>query len=69
MNAYEQSLKVLRDNYSIQKTAAEQGEKKGMEKGRKEEKISIARKLKTNGLDFSIIADSTGLTVEEIAKL
>lgn len=89
MNAYEQSLKVLRDNYSIQKTATEQGMKKGMEEGmekgmekgmakglkvgrkegQKEEKISIARKLKAKGLDFSIIADSTGLTVEEIAKL
>jgi len=77
MNAYEQSLKVLRDNYSIQKTATEQGKKEGLKlgieegrkEGRKKEKITIARRLKASGLAISIIADSTGLTPEEIERL
>lgn len=69
MNAYEQSLKVLRDNYSIQKTATEQGLKEGRKEGQKEEKIAIAKRMKSKGIDISLIAESTGLTVEEIEKL
>ena len=45
------------------------GRKEGREEGRKETKIEIARGLKKEGIDPSIIVRSTGLSLEEIAKL
>ena len=42
---------------------------KGMEKGREEEKLEIARNLKTMGLPSESIAQATGLTIEEIENL
>ncbi len=48
----------------------EQGMAKGMAKGRKEEKMDMARKLKSMGiLSVGQIAEATGLSVEEIEKL
>ena len=45
------------------------GMEKGMEKGREEEKLEIARNLKTMGLPSESIAQATGLTIEEIENL
>ncbi|CAN5832352.1 Rpn family recombination-promoting nuclease/putative transposase [soil metagenome] len=73
MNAYEQSLKVYRDNYSVMKTAEimgmEKGMEKGMEMGKEEEKKEIAKRLKKKGLDLETIIEVTGLTKEQIQKL
>ena len=44
-------------------------EKKGIEKGREEEKIKIARNMKLNGLDTNTIAKITNLSEDEIDKL
>ena len=41
----------------------------GAERGAKEEKIVIAKKLKKLGLGMDTISESTGLTLEEIASL
>ena len=57
MKAYEESLKVYRDNYSIIETAANK------------KAIEIARKLKLRSIDIEIIVDTTGLTKEQIEKL
>jgi predicted transposase/invertase (TIGR01784 family) len=57
MKAYEESLKVYRDNYSIIETA------------KKERDIEIAKKLKQRGVDLDIIAETTNLTKEQIEKL
>lgn len=57
MKAYEESLKVYRDNYSIIETA------------KKERDIEIARVLKKNGVSIDLIEKSTGLTKEQIEKL
>jgi len=57
MKAYEESLKVYRDNYSIIETA------------KKERDIEIARVLKKNGISIDLIEKSTGLTKEQIEKL
>ena len=45
-----------------------QGLEQGLEQGRKEQQIKIARTLKSKGLDISMIAECTGLTVEEIEQ-
>lgn len=46
-----------------------EGRKEGREEGRKEEKKNIARILKAKHIDSVIIAESTGLSVEEINSI
>ena len=43
--------------------------KKGEAKGRKENAIEMARKLKEEGFDSAIIAKCSGLSIEEIEAL
>ncbi|QTC47642.1 Rpn family recombination-promoting nuclease/putative transposase [Pantoea ananatis] len=50
-------------------TIAEQLEQKGIEKGRKEEALKIARTMLNNGLDRPTVIKMTGLTEDELAKL
>jgi predicted transposase/invertase (TIGR01784 family) len=65
MNEYQQSLKIQRDNYSVEKAAKNEG----LEIGREERNREIARNLKNNGITPEIIAKSTGLSIEEIEAL
>ncbi len=51
------------------KQGIEKGMKQGMEQGAKGASISIARKLKSAGVDLSLIAQTTGLTPSEIIEL
>lgn len=44
-------------------------EKKGIEKGKREEAIAIALEFKKMGIPIADIARGTGLSVEEIEKL
>ena len=46
-----------------------EGEKIGEASGRAAEKIEMARALKAKGVDIDIIAETSGLTKEEIEKL
>ena len=50
-----------------------EGRKEGMEmgvlKGQKDEKIANARKMKVYGLALEMIADITGLTIDEVRDL
>lgn len=57
MKAYEESLKVYRDNYSIIANA------------KKERDIEIAKEMKKEGLSVDQIARITGLAKEQIEKL
>ena len=41
----------------------------GLEKGREEARLESARKLKQMGVAAEIIAEATGLSIEEICKL
>jgi predicted transposase/invertase (TIGR01784 family) len=69
MAEYEESLKVYRDLKGVVDTSFEEGEKVGIDKGREKERMDIAKKLKTEGINIEIIVKSTGLSKEEIEKL
>ena len=47
----------------------QKGMQKGIEKGRQEEKLQIAQKMKEQGLDSELIAQCSGLSVEDIERL
>ncbi len=70
---YEQSLKIYRDLKGVIDTAFDEGKQEGLlegtQKGKLEEKLAIARKMKSKGLSSSDIADLTGLSENEIDKL
>ena len=62
---YEDSLKYYRDLVNSMDTA----EQDGKEKGKREEKIEIAKKSLKEGLSIDVISKITGLSKEEIKKL
>ncbi len=82
---YEASLKEYWDRHNELTTGIEEGEKrgekkgmkkgieigrkKGREEGREEERANNAQKMKDKGIDFEIISEITGLTIEEIETL
>jgi len=45
------------------------GEQRGIEKGRKEEALRIARTMLQNGLDRSTVMSMTGLTEADLAQI
>ena len=51
------------------KDGMEKGMKQGMEKGAKVASISIASNFKNAGLDINLIAQNTGLSIDEIIEL
>jgi predicted transposase/invertase (TIGR01784 family) len=62
---YRESQKDFWDINNVIDTA----EKKGVEKGRKEQALEIARDMKKDGLSPTVIARYTGLSEEEVNKL
>lgn len=70
---YEDSLKVYRDWMNTIETAKirsrEEGIEEGLERGRMEERLDLARKFKNSGVPVDIIAMNTGLSKEEISAL
>ena len=69
MDAYQQSLKVKRDNYSALKYATKTGLKQGLEQGETKKALKIAAKLKSKGVSVSEIAELTDLSVSEIESI
>ena len=63
--AYEESVKIFRDNTNVADFAVSEAEKKGEAK----EKLATAKRMKTMGLDIEIIAEATQLSKEQIEKL
>ena len=59
----------LRDMLTGRICAREEGRKEGREEGQKEEKLTIARKMKEKGHSDEMIAEITGLDLEEIRAL
>ena len=63
--AYRNSIMIEMERQSALEFAKEEG----MEKGREEEKISIARKMKETGMDIGDIMLCTGLSKQRIKEL
>ena len=70
---YEKSLNSMSDYYNIIDSAVAKAEKaaleKGREEGREETRKEHARKLKKLGVLTEIIAEATGLSIDEIEEL
>ena len=74
---YDEALKKYRDTISVLEGARmegykegwEIGYKEGLELGYKEDTIANARKMKAYGLAWDIIAENTGLTIDEVKDL
>ena len=74
---YDESIKILRDNYATFKFAIKEGHDKGRAEGRIEgraegqakEKKQIAQNMLKEGLAVSLICKMTGLDEQEILKL
>lgn len=62
---YEASLKVYRDYYAC----LEYREEKGRREGENEERMKIARAMKSKGFSAEEIAGITGLPIEEAGQL
>ena len=57
------------DSVSVERTLIDDSYQKGMEKGMKNGKIEIARKMLAQGIDEAMVMDLTGLTAEEIKQM
>jgi predicted transposase/invertase (TIGR01784 family) len=70
---YEARLRACRDEYTRIQGARQDGWQDGLDegekKGRQDGLREIALKLKKRGRSFGEIAEDTGLSLEEIAKL
>ena len=66
---YVESMNTARDTYNQIDYALNKGIGIGREEGREVKAYEIARRMIANGLDVDTIADLTGLTKEEVAKL
>ena len=62
MNAYEERMLDIQE-------AREQGEELGRSEGEASGRAAVAKALKDKGVDIEIIAETSGLSVEEIEKL
>ncbi len=70
---YESNLKHYRDYVNTIDCAKNEGMEKGiaegMEKGMAEEKLVVAKSLKTESISLDVIAKCTGLSIPEIERL
>lgn len=66
---YDESIKVYRDNLVTMAYAEQKGRVAGKEEGRTEERIEIARNMKSMGLSNEMIMQVTGLSEEDIESL
>ncbi len=67
---HEQYLADLREKYILDQNNIElTGYERGLEQGSKQQTVEIAKKLKYENTDISLIMKVTGLTKEEIEKL
>ena len=66
---YEQETKRIMDNRAAEDYMLKQAEEKGQVKGKAEERSMIAKNLLKTGLANDLIAEATGLPIEEILRL
>ncbi len=67
--AYDEHLNAIMIQNDVLNAAKLEGQMEGREEGRMEERLSNARNLKKMGVSPEIIAQATGLSMEEVAKL
>lgn len=66
---YEKFWDIISVEKTLVSSAEKKGRKEGIEEGRKEEKRQIVSNAKRQGLATDVIANLTGLSVEEIEEL
>ena len=70
---YDESLRAYRDTIVVMEGQFLEGERKGLEKGRAEgehaKALSMARKMKSDGLSADVISKYTGLGIDEVMAL
>ena len=66
---YDETIKIYRDYLAVISFAEATGREQGFKEGLEEEKISIARQMKADGLPTEIIMKYTQLTKEDIEQL
>ena len=66
---YDEALKKYRDTISVFEGVRLEGREEGRKEGRKEGMVANARKMKAYGLALEMIADITGLTIDEVRDL
>jgi predicted transposase/invertase (TIGR01784 family) len=66
---YEAYQESLRYQASMFESTYKVGEMKGRKEGQKEKALEMARKMKEQGMEISLIAEVSGLSPEEIATL
>ena len=66
---YENSMNAYRDYLATIDYAAKKGSEEGFEEGRREEKLKMARNLKSLGMTSEQIMQVTGLSLTEIESL
>ena len=70
---YDESIKILRDNYATFKFAIKEGHDKGraegLAEGQTKEKKQIAQNMLKEGMAVSLICKMTGLDEQEVLKL
>jgi len=66
---YEKYIVDMTIERDILETAQEEGMQKGLQKGMLEEKRTLVRKALQQGLELSMIASITGLSVEEVQEI
>ena len=66
---YDESIKVYRDNLATEAAALEKGKRIGERIGERRERYKNARNFKALGISPEIIAEATGLSLDEISTL
>ena len=61
--------KAILDEKAIYAKGVDDGIKEGLEKGKQKEKLEIAKKLKKEGMNTKLIAEITGLKIEDIEEI
>ncbi len=67
--AYERYWMSEVDERILREAAVKKSYNEGMEKGRTEEAIDIAKKIKQKGMTSDLIAEMTGLSIDVIESL
>ena len=66
---YDEALRKYRDTISVFEGARMEGREEGIKEGMKKGMVANARKMKAYGLALDMIADITGLNIDEVRDL